>query len=65
MDAKDILDLYDMVSYINNFFDKVLVMEKNEKLRDNRLALLLKIKKLFMRFGDLDQIVSKEVVCNG
>ncbi len=65
LNAEDILDLHEMVPYINNFFDKVLVMEKDENLRNNRLALLLKIKKLFMRFGDLDQIVSKEVVCNG
>ncbi len=58
-------DLYVLVPYINKFFEEVLVMDKNEAVRNNRLALLLKIKKLFMRFADLDQIVDKEVVRNG
>ncbi len=63
--AKRIMDLYPLIPIINRFFDEVLIMDSNESRRNNRLALLLEIKKLFMRFGDLDQIVSKEVVRNG
>jgi len=42
---------------IDNFFDKVLVMEKNESLMKNRISLLNNIKNLFFKFGDLSKIV--------
>lgn len=42
---------------IDRFFDDVLVMCKEVKLRDNRLALVNSINALFMRFGDFSQIV--------
>ena len=37
---------------IDDFFDEVLVMDEDEKLRGNRLALLCEISSLFFRFAD-------------
>lgn len=37
---------------INRFFDKVMVMDKNEKVRNNRLSLLNKLKKLVYFVAD-------------
>jgi len=59
--AKDVLDLYPLKEAIDNFFDKVLVMEKDEELRRNRLALLLNVKEVFNRFGDFSKLVYEEV----
>jgi glycyl-tRNA synthetase beta chain len=43
---------------IDRFFDDVLVMDRDDKIRTNRLALLSYIKReLFDSFADLSQIV--------
>ncbi len=55
--TEDILSLYTLKEPINNFFDKVLVMDPREEIRKNRLALLHRIKKLFNRFADFSKIV--------
>lgn len=44
---------------INDFFEKVMVMVEDEKLKNNRLALLRKIYNTMMMVGDLSKIVSK------
>mgnify|MGYP000135467148 CR=1 FL=1 len=44
---------------IHNFFEKVLVMSKDEKLRINRLSLLNKIKNLFTRIADFTELQVK------
>jgi glycyl-tRNA synthetase beta chain len=41
---------------ITAFFDNVLVMDKDEKIRDNRLALLERCNRLFMEAGDLGSL---------
>jgi glycyl-tRNA synthetase beta chain len=41
---------------IDDFFDKVFVMDKDEATKDNRLALLKKIKDMFLMFGDFSKI---------
>ena len=41
---------------VDNFFDKVFVMDKDDGVRNNRLALLKKIKDMFLRFGDFSKI---------
>ncbi len=46
--------------YVDNFFDHVLVMAKDKRLRDNRRALLWQISQLFLYVGDLSAIVVKE-----
>ncbi len=43
--------------FIDKFFDDVLVMCEDTKLRDNRLALVSFINNLFMQFADFSQIV--------
>ncbi len=42
---------------LNLFFDKVLVMAEDKKLRQNRLALLAEIRRLLLRVADYSQVV--------
>jgi len=44
-------------SSINNFFDHVLVMEEDRRIRRNRLALLQQISKLLFEIADYSQVV--------
>lgn len=41
---------------VDDFFDSVMVMDKDEKLKNNRLALLYEIKELFFRISDFSRI---------
>lgn len=41
---------------INNFFDKVLVMEKDERIRMNRLALLQELSEILKSVADLSKL---------
>jgi len=43
---------------IDDFFDKVFVMDKDVAIKNNRLGLLKKIKDMFMMFGDFSKIHS-------
>jgi glycyl-tRNA synthetase beta chain len=45
---------------VDRFFEEVLVMAEDEKLRANRLALLKSLQDLFSRVADLSQIVPGE-----
>ncbi len=45
---------------LNHFFDAVMVMDKNETLRQNRLGLLFEIQQQFEPFGDFSKIVDEE-----
>ena len=38
---------------VDNFFDNIMVMDDNETLRNNRLALLLQLRGLFLEVADL------------
>ena len=42
--------------FIDGFFDSVLVMDKDEALRRNRLALLTRIQSLFLKVADFKKI---------
>ncbi len=42
---------------VDDFFDKVMVMAEDRKLRDNRLALLNRIVELFCKIADFSKIV--------
>jgi len=44
---------------IDKFFDKVLVMDKDEAVKNNRLALLNKLKKQFLKIADFSKLVIK------
>jgi glycyl-tRNA synthetase beta chain len=48
--------LSDMTAPINNFFDKVLVMDKQEEIKNNRLALLKEIRSLASAFADFSKL---------
>ena len=43
--------------HVDHFFDKVLVMDKDINLRNNRLSLMSMLRDLFLNFADFRQIV--------
>jgi glycyl-tRNA synthetase beta chain len=43
---------------VDNFFDHVMVMDKDEKIRFNRLSLLADISNLFHKIADFSKIVT-------
>lgn len=45
------------IKYIENFFEKVLVMDKDEKVKQNRIALLESAKNKFLKLADFNKIV--------
>ena len=57
---KDPLELLELKEYVDKFFDKVMVMVKEEDIMRNRLSLLKRIEDLFRIFGDFNEIVIKE-----
>lgn len=52
-------ELYSLIDPVNNFFDKVLIMSKDINLKQNRLALLNNLKKLFKKFADFSKLPVK------
>ncbi|RLJ71014.1 glycyl-tRNA synthetase beta chain [Hydrogenivirga caldilitoris] len=46
---------------IDELFDNVLIMDKDENIRNNRLSLLNRVKRLFNRYADLSEVVLQEV----
>ncbi|QTA79082.1 Glycyl--tRNA synthetase, subunit beta [Desulfonema limicola] len=55
---KAILDIASMRNAVDSFFDSVMVMAEDTKLRDNRLALLKKIADMFGTFADFSKITT-------
>jgi glycyl-tRNA synthetase beta chain len=51
-----LLEMTQMKKPIDEFFDGVMVMVEDEKIRDNRLALLGEIGKLFLRIADFSKL---------
>jgi len=51
-----LLVLIQLKKPIDDFFDKVMVMVEDKKLRDNRLALLSQISQLFLRIADFSKL---------
>jgi len=51
------ISLFDLERPINSFFDSVLVMDKDEKIKNNRLALLYSVKNIFDYLGDFSKIM--------
>ncbi|MCK5512110.1 MAG: glycine--tRNA ligase subunit beta [Thermodesulfovibrionia bacterium] len=50
--------LFELRDPINVFFDKVLVMDKKHEIKENRLALLAYVKKIFDSLADFSKIVT-------
>jgi glycyl-tRNA synthetase beta chain len=46
-----------MKPVIDNFFDKILVIHKDEKIKSNRIALLQRINELLSKIADFSLIV--------
>ncbi len=44
---------------VNGFFEKVMVMAEDVKIRENRLGLIASLRKVFLIIGDLGAIASK------
>lgn len=55
-----LIELLTIKPYVDDFFDNVMVMTDDEKVKENRLALLWYISKLFLRIGDLSAITTQE-----
>ncbi|MFN7065361.1 MAG: glycine--tRNA ligase subunit beta [Aquificaceae bacterium] len=53
---ENLLRLADIKKPIDEFFDNVLVMDPDETIRRNRLALLFGLKRLFNRFADFSKV---------
>ncbi len=50
----------DMKPIVDNFFDKVLVMDKNENIKNNRIALLQKFDNLLLKIADFSILTEKD-----
>ncbi len=46
---------------IDNYFDNVMVMVEDQRLRDNRLSLLAALKKVFNRFADFSKLPAPKI----
>lgn len=57
----ELKDLSYLRKPIDDLFDNVLIMEKDESIRRNRLALLKRTQLLFNRVADFSQVVIQEV----
>jgi glycyl-tRNA synthetase beta chain len=55
---KALEELSNLKDYINDFFDKILIMDKDEKIRSTRLYLLNSISKLFLSIADFSKITA-------
>lgn len=53
-------EFYSVVPDINAFFDNVLVMDKDEAIRKNRLSILNILLKIFRQFASFEEIVKKQ-----
>ena len=49
--------LYKIIPVITEFFDKVLVMDENEAIKNNRISLLNIVKKKFDKIADFSKII--------
>ncbi len=56
--------LSEFADILNTFFDKVLVMHEDEKIKNNRLALLSQILSLFEAYADFSKILVLEKTKN-
>jgi glycyl-tRNA synthetase beta chain len=55
----DFKSLFELTKPVNTFFEAVLVMDKDQDKRKNRIALLSSVKALFDELGDFSKIVEQ------
>jgi len=58
-DQEALIEMARLRKPVDEFFDTVLVMAEDEKIRFNRLSLLEEISKLFYRVADFSKIVTE------
>ena len=51
-----IVEITELTPYIEKFFEKVLVMDKDEKVKTNRLSMLTKLKKMYEKVADFSKL---------
>ncbi len=54
-------ELAELRKLIDDLFDNVLIMDKDQQIRNNRLALLMRTKLLFNKIADFSKVVLQEV----
>ena len=52
-----LIELAELGAAVDQFFDKVLVMDKDEKIRTNRINLIKKTVDLYMTMADFSKLV--------
>ncbi len=57
----DPAELLDIKKPVDRLFDEVLIMDRDERVRSNRLSLLFRVKRVFNRFADFSLLVPQEV----
>ncbi len=57
---KSMLELVDFRKKIDNFFDKVLIMDKIEEVKNNRLNLVKKALDVYLMIADFSKIISNQ-----
>ncbi|MBI5676603.1 MAG: glycine--tRNA ligase subunit beta [Nitrospirae bacterium] len=57
----DFKALFELKDPINNFFDAVMVMDKDVNIKLNRIALLFQVKKVFDHLGDFSKIEWRQI----
>ena len=60
-ELSDPMGLTELQNPVNRLFDEVLIMDRDERIRSNRLSLLFRVKRLFNRFADFSLLVPQEV----
>lgn len=50
------IELFPLSLYVNNFFDKVFINVSNEKIKNNRIVILLKLKNLLLKIANLSYL---------
>ena len=53
---KALVTIKELYQPLNTFFDKVMVMSKDNDLKNNRLALLLSVQNMMMRIANFSLI---------
>jgi glycyl-tRNA synthetase beta chain len=59
-DLRTPLELYPFKEAVDNLFERVMIMDKDIQIRENRLSLLFRLRGLYERFGDLSKLVIEE-----
>ncbi|MBF1051091.1 MAG: glycine--tRNA ligase subunit beta, partial [Peptostreptococcaceae bacterium] len=52
-----LIKISEIVPKIDNFFDNVMIMADDEKIKNNRLALVSKLKEMSLNIADFSKIV--------